>query len=685
MFLADTLAARHAGREQPLSETSSDRSTKGFLRYERTLTPLNHFGANVFQPFSDDQILRNIIRTGKDNPAWNPLFPEVVDDYHYDGSGTTKNSQTVYVSLKRTLGETGRTGYRLDGRYMEKWGPFPNQQTTRFEILSGLTVRVKPGQIISFKLLGLDNRWHLRPNNTIYTDRSRYILDEINPWRARTGGLELSTTGRISASRSYHIYMRVLARQGTNEPTDLQRLQRPTTVIPAIFVDGVLPASMPAVFSSHRTYQTYQLGAKFTFTSMTNHEMSAGVETAYHDLSHREFWRPDLVPFAFDLSLQPLEIGVFLHDRFRFGDTVIELGLRYDGYAPGTSRRRDIYQTLGDNRTVQNHIRQLLIASSGSVEPIHLISPSFTVAYPSDRITAHMTFSTAYQSADFEALYTLADSAPSVYTTRSNIHLHPQRKTTLEGGLGLYDRRFSVDITTFYRNAERYIPVFGPDVLPQTISNYSGYWGRLNAGFQKQSGIEVTLIRPSLRLGKSRVRFWGRLSYLYLKDLGGVSPADWSSQPGTPVQPGDYTTFDRRINLYWNRRQWLSAIGAFRFPSGFVITTVGHIQSGVPYRSTSTAEVGETVNIDQVPPVRFGSWHIRLDSRVDIPVSGQTGRIKPSVFIEIRNLLDRKNIDIIPDSRSFELTGIPDNPITDQRQWVYGPARAVWFGLGFRW
>ncbi|HCQ05071.1 MAG TPA: hypothetical protein DIT99_32390, partial [Candidatus Latescibacteria bacterium] len=90
--------------------------------------------------------------------------------------------------------------------------------------------------------------------------------------------------------------------------------------------------------------------------------------------------------------------------------------LRYDGYAPGTSRWRDIYQTLGDNRTVQNHIRQLLFASSGSVEPIHLISPSFTVAYPPDRITAHMTFSTAYQSADFEALYTLANSAPSVYT-----------------------------------------------------------------------------------------------------------------------------------------------------------------------------------------------------------------------------------------------------------------------------
>jgi len=243
----------------------------------------------------------------------------------------------------------------------------------------------------------------------------------------------------------------------------------------------------------------------------------------------------------------------------------------------------------------------------------------------------------------------------------------------------LYERRFSVDITTFYRNAERYIPVFGPDVLPQTISNYSGYWGRLNAGFQMQIGIEVTLIRPSLRLGKSRVRFSGRLSYLYLKDLGGVSPADRSSQPGTPFQPGDYTTFDRRINLYWNRRHWRSAIGAFRFPSGFVITTVGHIRSGVLYRSTSTVEVGETVNIDQVPPVRFGSWHIRLDSRVDIPVSGQNGRIKPSVFIEIRNLLDRNNVDIIPDSRSFELTGIPDNPITDQRQWVYGPARVVWF------
>ena len=685
MFLADTLAAQYAAQERLTPEIPRDSGTHGFLRFERTLIPLRHVGANVFQPFLEDQNFRNIVRTGKDNPDWHPLLPELVDDYHYDQGGNTKHSQTVSVSLKQRLQAQGRVGYQLDGRYIETGGPYPNQQTTRFEMLSGLTVRVNPKQTVSIKLLGFDHGWHIRRNNTIYTDRARYILDDINPWRARSGGLEFSTTGQVSASGSYQVFLRVLIRQGANEPENPQRLQPPANITSPVFIDGFLPTAMAAAFSSHRTYQTYKTGANFTFAEKTSHEISVGIETAYHDLSHREFWRPAVVPFEFDLSLQPRELGVFLQNRFRFGDTVMNLGLRYDGYDPGTTRWRDIYQTLGDNRVFQNQTRQQLLTSAGSAAPIHLISPSFSIAYPSDRITAHMTFSAAYQSADLEALYSLADSAPSGYTTRSNTQLHPQRKTTLEAGVGLYGRRLSLDVTAFYRNGERYVPVFGPDVLPQAQSNYSGYWGRVNAGFQRQGGMEMILIRPSSPMGKSRVRFSGRLSYLYLKDLGVVQLADRSIQPGMPIQPGDYTTFDRRINRYWNRRHWISANSVIRFPAGFVITTVGHLQSGVPYRSTSRVHVGETVNVDQDLPVGFGPWHIRFDSRIDIPITGQSGRIKPTMFIEIRNLLDRKNVDRIPDPRLFESTGLPDNQITDQRQWVYGPTRAVWAGFGFRW
>ncbi|MBM3261876.1 MAG: hypothetical protein FJY97_00360 [candidate division Zixibacteria bacterium] len=47
----------------------------------------------------------------------------------------------------------------------------------------------------------------------------------------------------------------------------------------------------------------------------------------------------------------------------------------------------------------------------------------------------------------------------------------------------------------FYRDVERFLPRFGPDVLPQRVSNYAGVWGRIDGGFRRQRGAEIHLNR----------------------------------------------------------------------------------------------------------------------------------------------------------------------------------------------
>lgn len=688
LLMADSLTARYAGLDRVSAPRVTGSRVTGHLSYTRTLIPLSHTGSNIFQPLLDDPRIRNTIRLLKDDTEWDPFIPgqsaTTPRIYHYDQDGATRNSHMVRGTVARRLDADVRVGYSVDARYGETWGPFPNQRTTRMESLFRVSYRMSQAHQTTVNLLGMDNGWHIRRGNTVYADRARYILEDLNQWRSRTGGAEIVVSGLVSPALSYRAYMRVLSSQWASDPPDPARITSPVTPAPSAFLDGLFPATMTSVFSAHRSYRTFSLGTQVTLQANTTHQVTFGVETALHRLAQRQFWRTSGSTDQYNLNIRPHEYAFSIRDRFRFGSIVMGLGLRYDVYDPGNALWRDVYLTLGDDRASEDAIRQLLLSTGGKAETTHLLSPHISLSYPSGAWSAHMTFSVSPRYPSFEDLYADTDRSTTPYADRTITALRPRRLTTLEGGVGINRGTYTIDVTAFYRDSERYVPLFGPEVLPQTLSNYAGYWGQVNRGFRRQSGIETSIIRRLAPLGVSKTEASARFSYLYLKDLGPVRNSDRALQPGNPLTPGDFTTFDRRLNEFWDRRHWFSAIASLRFPSGIVVSTVGYLKSGVPYRSPTATAVGQTVRPEQVLPVHFGPWGRRLDTRIDMPLP--LGESFPStiLFFEVRNLMDESIVENIADPRSFEATGEPDN-LLDQRQWVYGPARAIWTGLGFRW
>lgn len=690
MFMVtDSLSAVYAGweREQPVPLPGSERS--GNLIYERTLLPLAHVGANVFQPLLDNTSLLSTIRSLKDNTSWDPFNPmlngSVPYTYNYDRNGATRNTQAIRASLEQSLGAQRGFGYRIDGRYSEAWGPFPNHRTTQFQSLFRLSFRKSPTSIITIRLLGLDNGWHLRRGNRVYADRARFILEDLNQWRARTGGLELDISGQASPSVSYRGFSRVVTSQWVSEPIDPDRLNGQVILSQPVFLDGILPVTMTPVFMARKSFRSITAGGEVSWQANRTHRVLFGVQGRLHTLSNDQLWQTPDRTDQFDLRIAPREFAFYIQDRLRFGTVVMGLGLRYDIFDAGDALNQDYLRTLGDTRAVNQTVRNLLVSAGGQAKGIQLLSPQISVSYPSGRLKPHMTFSVSSQLPSFEDLYNTGIQSASPYTDRSVTSLQPQRRTMLETGVGMDRGPYTFDITAFFRDAERYTPVFGPDVLPQALSNYTGYWGRTNVGFREQGGIETVFTRRLTPVGGSKLKLSFRASYLYLKDLGAVRESTGVILPESPLRPGDFTTFDTVINNFWNRRHWLSLGGSLRFSSGLILSAIGHLQSGIPYRLLTSREAGEIVSPDERPAIRFGPWYRRLDTRIDVPLPLRQTWPTTSVFFEVRNVTNASNIETIPDPAAFEESGRPDSPLLDQRQWVYGLARAVWFGVGIRW
>ena len=687
-MVSDTLSARYARLDRVQTDFESSPPLTGHISYERTLFPLNHAGQNVYQPLMDDPRLLNVIRLLKKDTSWDPLRAgngTAPFDYNYNIHGATRNSQILRGSLERPLLPSVRLGYRFDARYGETWGPFPGQQTTRLDGLLDVGYRLTPSRRISVRFLGLDNGWHARTGNRVYTDRARYILENLNRWRARTGGFDISYIAEHSVKLNYQLQTYALSDQWASDPPDPNLLTFPELAEPLPFVDGVFPASRSPVFTASRDYLTLMVGGRMSYQANEVHRLSLGVESRVHKLRQKQFWQERLAPDAFDLTIRPWEFALFVSDRLRVGALVMDLGLRYDRYSHGTALWQDIYRTLGDDRSVQDTVRQLLLSGTGKVAATHLLSPHFSVSYPAHIWNVHMSFSVAQQPLSLKDLFAQVDRASSPFADRTVTDMRPQRLTTLEGGIGVAKGTYTADITAFYRDSERYNPVFGPEALPQSVSNYSSYWGRVNLGFRKQSGIELALIRNSAPIGRSNAKVSSRFSYLFLRDLGPVRVSNQPIRAGNPLSPGDFTTFDRSLNSFWNRRHWISWIGSVRFASGKVLSAIGQVQSGVPYRSPSTTPVGQTVPLDPSTTTAFGPWTERLDVRLDIPLLYRRSLPITSLFLEVRNLLNEENIVVIADPHAFERTGKPDNPFFRQSQWVYGPARAIWTGFRVEW
>jgi hypothetical protein len=702
LLLADSLSARFAGQDDEQTGAPPARGIDGRLQFSWTPMPLKHHGPNIFQALQDDPRLLTSIRQLKRDGAWDPYKPGILGrtpyDYGYGADGNERRSLYGQFLLERPLPPEEGWGFRFESRYDDLRGPFPNQRTARLDGLLRLSHRFTPSHTLSVGLLGIDAGWHLNRGNRVFTDRARYMLEYLNAWRARSAGVEAVFTGNVSSGTAYTLFGRYVSHDWASDPPAPSRMvfPAPGDTLPTErpvpegtrredrqYINGLYPVVTTSVSAAQRAIRSFEAGGEAAFDLAAWNRLTLGAEARWHRLSQMQHWQTLSLLDRYRVAIHPKAYAVYVADRFRFWTVVMALGLRYDAYRPGTPGWGEVYRTHLDGRTGLETIRQALLSSGLAVGPTHLLNPHFSVSYPTERMTVHLTFSMFSRSLSLEEIHTERVSTP--YADRAVTHLLPRRTYTLESGVSFSRNAMTIDLTAFYRDAEYYAPRFGPDVLPQALSNYADYWGRVNRGFQSQPGIEATVTRRPARLGKAGIRVSGRFSYLYLFDTGRLHRRDLPPAPGDPVTPADLTTFDPEINDFWNRRHWAALSAAFRFPAGLTLTTVGHVQSGVPYRGLDGAAIGTFIPRGHQAPTRYGPWMRRIDGRVDWPV--RFGGRSPVLvlFLEGRNITNERIINLVADPAAFEQNGLPDHPTIPQTQWVYGPARSLWTGFELRW
>lgn len=693
-FMTDSLNARHAG--QGLSDGGPpDRNLAGRFQVGRTLTPLNHAGANVFQQVLDSPGMLDAVRSLKSNAAWSPFTSggsgNTAYNYHYDADGSEKASYFAGLSVEKPLIDDSRIGFFLQGRYDDQWGPFPDQRSSMINMTGGISLRLTSATLVSVNFLGMDNGWHFNRGNRVYTDRSKFMLEQMNTWRARTGGVEAVWRHTYSQRLSFRIYGRIVNREWASDPRDPSLIRLPShgDVLPITqpqptgvppehesYVNNVYPVVNTVVTASRRSFGSIKSGIELNRLFGSDNRFTAGFEFQKHRMRFFQHWQTSTHLDRFDQTVMPYEISLYYKHAFRFWRLMMSTGLRYDRYNPGTSGLSQVIRASSDTRSVETSTRQILLGT-GPAESVHLLNPSLSVAYPTNRFTAHMNFGISSRSLTLADRYSGTGTAYADRTLPSPV---PRRTTSLEAGLSRVNKAYSADISLFYRDTERYEPIFGPDVLPQTLSNYAGTWSRVNYGWRRQKGIEAVYAwrnKPALASG---IRLSGRLSYLYLFDLGAVRRRDLPVSPASPINPGDLTTFDARINHFWNRRHWIAANATLRMKSALTVSFVAHLQSGTPYLGSIRGISGS-----RIQKTMFGPWMRRFDGRADIPVRFG-GRIPTfSVFIEGRNLTNQTIIDVVTDPNTFDNTGKPDNDTVSQTQWVYGAARSLWTGISLNW
>ena len=698
LLSSDSLSVRFIGKDEAV-EPPSTQGYEASLQFGWSLAPLRHFGPNVFQPVTDNPFLKATIRQLKGDAHWEPLTPGLflsnAYNYHYGTDGANKRSSFGQFRFERPLRREDRWGFRLVSRYDGQVGPFPNQQTTRLDGLLTIFYRLTPQFTVQLGVLGKDNGWYLNKGNQVYTDRARYMLEQLNTWRSRSRGVEIQSTKKWTGGAELTLFGRYISQDWASDPPDPSRLLIPANgdTLPDVpssvllesqrFLNGVYPVVSTVVQAAERRFRSFEAGGDLSLALSSWNNLTIGLSAGLDQLSHLNHWQTLTLVDRYQAEISPKQFSVHFSDRIRWWKAVMATGLRYEYYDPGTTQWTQLYQTYTDDRVGSEALQPFLLASGGGIAPFHLLNPRFGLTLPLENYSAHLLFSIVSRTYTLEDRYRAITATP--YTDRSVTSLQPGRTWTLESGIQLARRSVTLDLTAFYRDTERYLPLFGPDVLPQTVSSYASTWGRVDRGLQRQKGFELSLFRPSVQLRRGALRVSGRLSYLHLFDTAKPIRRDLPVTPTEPITPSNLTAFDTRLNAFWNRKHLIALFGTMRFRSGLTLTGMAHVQSGVPYRPLNPSFAGQVVPRDQAEPVAHGPWMRRIDGRIDFPLLFGRRRSGIVLFVEGRNLTNEESVDAVTDPAGFAQSHIPDNATISQPQRAYGTARSFWLGLEIKW
>ena len=412
--------------------------------------------------------------------------------------------------------------------------------------------------------------------------------------------------------------------------------------------------------------QTYAAKGDMTYQIDRFNLVKAGFDLKMHTLDYFYISNPNNPSAKFEINYteKPFEGAVYLQDKIEFETIILNLGLRYDFYNPKAS--------FVENPFDPSSISESTLKTS--------FSPRIGIAYPVlENTVFHFAYGQFFQRPEFQVMYeNLNRTFPNTEPIFGNPNLEPEKTSSYELGLLTNFENTTLQTTFFSKKIENLIGViWNYDRLP-----YASY---VNEDFAIVKGFEVSAKWNNRNIYASANYTYsiaeGSSSSQQERYSGAFDVVGTQSLKYLPLDFDQSHTANAQLSFSFYKDE-----GPFNFlPFIFENTTfnmIGRYGSGLPYTfNPARARYVAERNNSRMPETIFVDLLIRKDFYIsDYYIS---------VFADIRNLLDRKNVRSV-----YATTGSPTDsgsllsgatPDYDQDPTNYFSPRTIYLGinLGF--
>lgn len=394
---------------------------------------------------------------------------------------------------------------------------------------------------------------------------------------------------------------------------------------------------------SYEKSQTYM--AKFDFASQVHqsHEIKFGLQVKQHRLDYEDFTvRRDTSVFRVPTILsietpyhdyyvkEPFEFSAYLQDKMEYESIILNIGLRYDYFAPNSQYSTNIlFPTPKDPDIPPNLDKNTLLKDAPGK---HQLSPRIGISFPiTDKGIIHFSYGHFFQMPPFQFMYTNSAFKFSYAVGRplyGNANLNPEKTVTYEIGLQqqlMEDLAFNV--TGFFKDVR--------DLLATQVIRVRGdktYNKYVNKDYGSIKGITFTLTKRRTLQDMLGVT----LDYTYQVAEGNDVDADAFFLDLSSGRQSEKVV----IFLPWDQTHTLNTTVSVGESNNWNMSFIGKINSGLPY----TPQIFEKQVLVRT---NSGRRPIRFSVDMFAEKTFDFGSYRISAFLKVFNLFDRLNERIV--------------------------------------
>ena len=356
----------------------------------------------------------------------------------------------------------------------------------------------------------------------------------------------------------------------------------------------------------------------------------------------------------------PVNLGVYVQDRFEWAGLIINAGLRYDVFDYKALRLKNPVSPMDPDMSLQDTNPNNDSPNDNIIDPTDLepsktfsrVSPRLGISFPISEVTKmHINYGKFYQRPDLNKLFLGYDFLEARLTAGSyypfpSPNLEPEKTTQYEVG---FTHQFSYNtvlgITAYYKDVEDLTQIYHQS--PAFPKEYD-FYANTDYGTIKGVDFSFQMTRThNISLDLKYTLSWANGTGSYPNSTYIIA---WQNPTGTPSQtrPLDY---DQRHNVtaivdYRTGRKGGPEISGRHPLENFGVNFLITAASGTPYtpfqiyneltEAAATPRPAGPINSARQP------WYFSIDMKAE--KNFNLGRYQVIPYLWVKNLLDRENI-----------------------------------------